>query len=149
MNQFLAPILTLTGLGLFFALVLTFASKKFAVPRDLRIKEVLDKLPGANCGACGMAGCARFAEALVKQEVSLDNCKACTKDTAAEIADLLKIKLSLGEKRIASLRCHGGKQARDKFIYQDIEDCRAAAQTLGGQKLCSYACLGFANCVRA
>ena len=28
---------------------------------DPREKEVLDQLPGANCGACGFAGCAAFA----------------------------------------------------------------------------------------
>ncbi len=147
--QFLAPILTLTGLGLFFGLVIAFASKKFAVAEDLRIKEVLERLPGANCGACGMAGCARFAEAIIKTEASIDNCKACSEEQASEIAKILGLKLSLREKEIAHLRCHGGKFAKDKFIYQGLEDCQAAAQLLQGQKSCSYACLGFGTCEKA
>jgi len=149
MIEFLAPILTLTGLGLLFALVLTFASKKFALVQDARIREVMEKLPGANCGACGMAGCARFAEALAKREATLDNCKVCSEEVASEIAGILGLELSLSEKKVVSLRCHGGKKAGDKFIYQGLKDCQAAAQVLGGHKLCSYACLGFSNCQRA
>lgn len=149
MNQLLAPILTLTGLGLFFGLVLTFASKKFAVSQDPKLQEVLEKLPGANCGACGMAGCARFGEALVKEEIGLENCKACSEEQATEIAKILGVKLSLAQKAVATLRCHGGKAAKDKFIYQGLKDCAAAAQTLGGQKSCAFACLGFGDCQRA
>jgi electron transport complex protein RnfB len=149
MNTFLAPILTLTGLGLFFGLMLALASKKFAVAQDARIEEIINRLPGANCGACGMAGCSRFAEALVKKEVAIDNCKACSEEVVSEIAGILGVKLSVAEKKVASLRCHGGKKAKDKFVYQGLKDCQAAAQLLGGQKLCSWACLGFGNCQRA
>lgn len=149
MIQFIAPILTLTGLGLFFGLVLSWASRKFAVTQDPRIKEILEKLPGANCGACGKAGCSGFAEGLAGGEIDLSVCKACTAEQATEIAKILGVEVGLKEKKVATLRCHGGKQAKDKFIYQGIKDCLAAAQTLGGHKFCSYACLGFGNCQRA
>lgn len=146
MTQFLVPILTLTGLGLFFSLVLTFASKKFAVAQDPKLGRILESLPGANCGACGMAGCAGFAEALTKGKLGLENCKACSEEQMAQISRILGVKLVLAEKMIASLRCHGGKKAKDKFIYQGLEDCQAASQLQGGQKSCGYACLGFGNC---
>jgi len=149
MMQFLAPILMLTGLGLFFGLVLTFASKKFAVTQDPRIQKILESLPGANCGACGKAGCAVFGESLVRGELSLDNCKVCSADQAAEIAKILGVKAATKTKQIVTLRCHGGKTAKDKFIYEGPKDCQAAAGLLGGYKLCDYACLGFDNCVRA
>ena len=149
MMQFLAPILTLTALGLFFGLMLSWASKKFAVTQDPRIKEILQRLPGANCGACGKAGCAGFAEDLARGEISLNNCKVCTQETAAEIAKILGVKVSLAEKKVAALRCHGGKSAKDKFVYQGIKDCQAVVQLLGGQKLCNYACVGFGTCLRA
>jgi electron transport complex protein RnfB len=149
MPQFLIPILTLTGLGLFFGLVLTYASKKFAVVQDPRIKEVLENLPGGNCGVCGTAGCARFAEAVIKGETSLQNCRACSEEQASAIARILGVKPSLKEKKVARLRCQGGKLAKDKFMYQGLEDCQAAVQLLGGQKSCSYACLGFGTCEKA
>lgn len=147
--QFLAPILTLTALGLLFSLALFWASKKFAVVQDARIKEIMEKLPGANCGACGMAGCSRFAEALVRKEVAIENCKACSEETASEIASILGVDFLVKEKMLATLRCHGGKKAKDKFIYQGIKDCQAAVELLGGHKLCAFACVGFGNCQRA
>jgi len=148
MSQFLVPILTLTGLGLFFGLVLTLAAKKFSVSHDPRIQELIEKLPGANCGACGLAGCAGFAEALVKGEAVLANCKACSEEQAQQVAKVLGVKISATKKKIATLRCHGGKRAKDRFVYEGIKDCLAAAQLLGGQKSCSFACLGFGNCER-
>lgn len=149
MNTFLAPILTLTGLGLFFSLVLTLASKKFAVSEDPRIKEILQRLPGANCGACGMAGCAGFAEALASGETAVGNCRLCSAEVASEIAHMLGTEFSVTEKKVAGLRCYGGRGAGDKFIYQGLKDCQAAAQLLGGYKLCAFACLGFGDCQRA
>jgi len=149
MPSFLIPILTLTGLGFFFGLVLTFASKKFAVTQDPRIQKILDNLPGANCGACGRAGCAAFGDSLVKGELPLDSCKICSEDQAKEIAGILGIKVATKTKQIITLRCHGGKNAKDKFTYDGLKDCSAAASVLGGYKLCDYACLGFGNCARA
>ena len=51
--QILWSAVVLGGLGLIFGLVLAFASKKFAIPRDPRLDDVIKALPGANCGACG------------------------------------------------------------------------------------------------
>jgi Na+-translocating ferredoxin:NAD+ oxidoreductase RNF subunit RnfB len=148
MPQFLMPILTLTGLGLFFALVLSWASKKFAVTQDPKLRKVLETLPGSNCGACGMAGCARFGEALLHGEVALGNCKVCSEEQAEKIAKILGVKVSL-VKTVATLHCFGGKKAKDKFVYQGVKDCQSDAQLLGGHKLCGYACLGWGNCQRA
>ncbi|MBU0650631.1 electron transporter RnfB, partial [bacterium] len=61
----MAVIILMALLGLVFGLVIAFFSKKFAVHVDHRIEKVLEMLPGANCGACGKAGCAGFAEAVV------------------------------------------------------------------------------------
>ena len=36
------------------------------VEEDPRVGEVLGVLPGANCGACGYAGCADYAKAIVE-----------------------------------------------------------------------------------
>ena len=57
-------------------LLLAVASKYLAVKEDPRVGEVLNMLPGANCGACGFPGCAGFAEAIVNQTAeSLSACK--------------------------------------------------------------------------
>jgi Na+-translocating ferredoxin:NAD+ oxidoreductase subunit B len=64
----LVSIASLSGLGAAAAIILYFIAQKFKVIEDPRIDEVNDKLPGANCGGCGFAGCRNFAEAIVKAE---------------------------------------------------------------------------------
>ena len=47
--------------GVICAVMLSVASKVMAVPVDERIPKIRECLPGANCGACGYAGCADYA----------------------------------------------------------------------------------------
>jgi len=61
----ISSILGIGSLGLFFGASLAYASKKFAVEVDPKIEEILEKLPGANCGGCGYSGCSGYAEAVV------------------------------------------------------------------------------------
>ncbi|MCD4810730.1 MAG: electron transporter RnfB, partial [Methanosarcinales archaeon] len=50
------------GIGFLVGIILIWASEKFAVEVNPLVEEVNEALPGANCGACGYAGCADFAE---------------------------------------------------------------------------------------
>ena len=52
-------------LGVLFGVILTIADKKFKVEVDPRVEAVRACLGGANCGACGYAGCDAFADAVV------------------------------------------------------------------------------------
>jgi len=73
--------LILAGIAFVCGLGLAFASSKFAVKEDPRIKEVSKLLPGVNCGACGYAGCDALANALVKGECQkVSACKVGKKD---------------------------------------------------------------------
>ena len=58
-------IITLFGLGLVAAILLSIASRVFYVKEDPRVEAVLEVLPGANCGGCGFAGCEGYAAAVV------------------------------------------------------------------------------------
>ena len=60
----LTPSLVIGGLGLIFGALLGYASIKFKVDKNENIDKVLEKLPGANCGGCGYAGCADYAKAI-------------------------------------------------------------------------------------
>ena len=53
MNVILIAVIVLGALGLISALVLFYASHKFAVHEDPRIGQVSEVLPQANCGGCG------------------------------------------------------------------------------------------------
>jgi len=145
--EILIPILTLGALGLIFGAGLAIASKKFEVKVDPRLERIHGLLPGANCGACGGAGCFGFAESVLSGKLSADACKVADEKTKEEIAGVLGLKLEKKLKRIACLHCNGGSKVKDRFLYQGIGDCVAASLQLGGQKECTEGCLGFSTCV--
>ena len=62
----LIAVAALAILGFVLALLLFVVSKRFAVKEDPRIGQVLEVLPGANCGGCGFPGCGGMAAACVK-----------------------------------------------------------------------------------
>ena len=70
-------ILVLFVLALVFGIVLAVLGKKLAVHEDERIRQVRDKLSGANCGGCGYAGCDAFARAIVEGKA-----KRCKRQSA-------------------------------------------------------------------
>ena len=62
------------GTGLLFGILLAAASFVFEVDTDERAEKILEALPGANCGACGYAGCSAYAEAIVKDGAPVNCC---------------------------------------------------------------------------
>ena len=145
----LLPILILGGLGVAFGAGLAFASKKLEVKNDPRLDRIMGLLPGANCGACGGAGCFAFAEAVLKGEMDLNSCRASEVDAKAKIAEVLGKKAEKNTKKIAFLHCSGGDKVENKYAYDGIKDCLAASQLLGGPKKCYSGCIGFASCAAA
>jgi electron transport complex protein RnfB len=142
----LIPILIMSIMGMLFGLALAFSSRIFKVKVDPRIEEVLSILPGSNCGACGKAGCVGLAEAIAKGDAGI--CPAGGEEVRDKIADILGLEKDVLIKKIARVRCGGGKNARDRYIYQGVMTCAGADLIAGGQKSCSFGCLGFADCVR-
>lgn len=129
---------------------LAYASKKFAVELHPKVDEVLKVLPGANCGVCGMAGCAAFAEAVVAGKVPVDGCIPGHKKVAKKIGEILGKKVEAKEGKKAQLHCDGGRyECPSKFTYQGIKSCKAACLLGKGPKSCSFGCVGFGDCVKA
>jgi len=149
MKDILIPVLTLSGLGLIFGIGLAIAAKKLSVAVDPKVEEVFSKLAGANCGACGLAGCMGFAEGLVQGIAAVDKCPVTEPGKKSEIANLLGIEVKEKVKTVAVLHCGGGKKSKNKFKYDGIKDCIAASLVMGGQKACAFGCLGFGTCVKA
>lgn len=143
----LPAIIGLGALGLFFGLGLGLASRKFAVKIDPKVENILEVLPGANCGACGMAGCCGFAEAVAAGKVEPGGCAPGGAEVATNLGNIMGIETKIKKKKIARLQCRGGKAAVEKFIYQGANNCRAAALLFGGHKICSYGCLGLGTCM--
>lgn len=66
--------LLLTVLGFAFGTFLAYSAKKFEVKEDPRVEMIKQVLSGANCGACGYAGCEAYAKAVVSGKASYDMC---------------------------------------------------------------------------
>lgn len=147
-NSILIPILIIGGLGLIFGVLLGIASKVFAVKEDERIPLLLDALPGANCGGCGFAGCGAYAAAICNDGVKANMCPVGGDDTTKKISEILGIESVIKDKLVARVLCNGTPdRAVQKYNFDGPLDCNSAARLGGGEKMCSYGCLGFGTCV--
>lgn len=144
----LVPILTLGALGLIFGIGLAVASKRLSIQIDSRFERVYGLLPGANCGACGSAGCFGFAQMLLSGKAEVSACRVSEEGVREQIAKLLGKSVEKKVRRVAVLHCNGGIKVKDRFLYRGIEDCIAANLVLGGEKCCVYGCLGFGTCAK-
>lgn len=76
-----------------FGVGLAIASKKLAVRIDPRLDLVHGLLPGANCGACGKAGCFAFAEALLSGKADISACRVANEKIKKKIQGILDKKV--------------------------------------------------------
>ncbi len=137
-------------LGATVGIGLALASKIFYVYVDPKIEAVEDALPGANCGGCGLPGCSSNAEAIVAGSAAPSSCVAGGPEIAEEIAGLMGVKLVAREPDIAAPGCtYGLAEADIKYIYNGVNDCRAAMLLNGGTKVCVSGCLGLGTCAAA
>lgn len=149
MENLLAPAI-MTGLGLFFGIILAVAYRLLRVEEDPRIERVEEMLPGTNCGACGEPGCHSFAETVSQGTQQPSACTVASPDAIENIADFLDVDPGKAEKRIARLHCAGGKAQAHQFAeYQGFESCNAASIIASGGKGCLWGCLGLADCDNA
>ncbi|MFW5730786.1 MAG: RnfABCDGE type electron transport complex subunit B [Desulfonatronovibrionaceae bacterium] len=149
MQQIIISISVMGIMGLLLSLILGVIARAFHVPVDPRIARINDVLPGANCGACGLAGCSDLATAIVSGHADPRDCKAGGPETLAAISQILGVEVEEEERMVAQMFCSGTRNSSDhKFIYRGIQDCRAAELVSGGDKTCSYGCLGLGTCAR-
>ena len=143
-------IVLMGGLGLLVGIGLAIASKIFYVYVDPTVLAIDDVLPGANCGGCGFPGCSSNAEAIVAGKSAADSCVAAGPETAEAIAAILGVSVEAKEPDIALPGCtYGVVDADTKYLYDGMNDCRAAALLSGGMKICTIGCLGLGTCAAA
>ncbi|MCB5231115.1 MAG: RnfABCDGE type electron transport complex subunit B [Candidatus Cloacimonas sp.] len=151
MNYIMIPSLMIGGLGLAYGLVLAFASKKFHVEVNPKIDEIIEILPNVNCGACGSAGCAGYAEAVVNGEVPINLCAPGGVNTVKKIAEILGIEATVKEKEIAFILCQSGgnDNTLKRYDYQGISTCKAAVLVSNGPNYCNFGCVFQNDCIAA
>ena len=146
----IAILVVLVGVGAFFGIVLALADKKFYMQQNPLIGEVEDILPKGQCGACGFAGCAKYAEAVVENpDVPPNLCVPGKAAVAAKVAELTGKSAGSVEERKAHVLCQGGCNAKPAAKYEGVHDCAAAKLVGGGPNECKFGCLGFGTCVAA
>ena len=154
MNFILIAVIVLGAIALVASVVLYAVSKKFAVKEDPRVGQVLEVLPGANCGGCGFAGCGGMADALVKGADlgSIDGltCPVGGSAVMGQVADLLGMAVANADPMVAVVRCNGSCEHRPRtVVYDGMRTCLAVNATCAGETDCGFGCLGCGDCVAA
>ena len=134
------------AIAVVFGVILVTASHFLTQKKDTRLSEIENLLARSNCGGCGRAGCAQFAEALLKGEAKLSDCHVTTPANKGKIAAILGGG-EAGEETVAVVHCNGGNACFDKYDYQGYGDCASCELLAGGVKACPVGCIGKKTCV--
>ncbi len=127
LQTILVPVSIVTGAGLIAGLLLSVASKFFAVEVDERVHKIREVLPGANCGACGCAGCDEYAAKMAAGEAEPNLCPVGGAAVAAKLGEILGVSVGSIEPKRAVVRCRGHLQTSEYIIdYDGPKTCQAA-----------------------
>jgi len=136
------------ALAFILGLALGFFKQFFAMEEDQLTGQIRAILPGANCGACGFAGCDGYASAVANRKTGISGCSAGGQKTALKLSALVGGEANVKPK-IAFLACRGtAEKAVQKGIYQGVKSCRASKLSTGSIKNCTWGCQGFGDCVK-
>jgi len=95
MTSILFAVAIVSGIGLIAGVGLAIADALMREPADLRAQMLTEALPGYNCGACGHAGCAGYAEAIVNGGAPCDLCAPGEKAVAQALAAIMGLEEAL------------------------------------------------------
>lgn len=148
MEGIVFAIILVSVIGVICAVMLAVASKLMAVKEDERFPAVRECLPGANCGACGYAGCDGYAHALIEDSgVKTNLCVPGADSVAQKLAEVLGVEFEDVIEQVAVIKCRGDcSVTSDKMDYQGIQSCKAAKLLFGGTGKCTFGCMGFGDC---
>ncbi len=134
----------------FCGVILGLFNSRFRLVPDKRLRLVMEVLPGFNCGSCGHATCALFAEALVSGKAEHHACVPGGPRAASALSEILGVEMSKVEAKLAVIHCKGGKaEASVRSVYDGLSDCHSATMIGNGDRTCQDGCLGLGTCVRA
>lgn len=143
-------VVIITIIGIVGAAVLVAASEIMYVPVDMRVEALSSAMPGANCGACGFAGCSDYAGAIA--EGKADKLNLCTPGgnaVAKQLGEIMGVTAGDVETKKAIVCCQGSyANTSDKYRYGGVMSCTASTSLFGGSTVCSYGCLGFGDCLQ-
>ena len=143
------PILILIVIAILCAVLLTVSNVFFGVKENELVAAVREELPGANCGACGYSGCDGYAKALGEGKTTKTNlCTAGGDGVAKRVAAVMGVEAESVVEMVAHVACNGSCQPDEKkYEYVGPKTCVAANMSFSGDRFCTFACLGYGDCV--
>ena len=150
MESILLPVLILATLAVSAGIILTLAARFMAVPVDETVMKVRGVLPGANCGACGLAGCDEYAEKLAHDNAALNLCTPGGEEVSLALEEVLGKNADEVVAMRALIRCSGTTENTSYSMnYQGPKTCEGSFYFFRGRGKCSYSCIGFGDCAAA
>ncbi len=145
MKEILIAVVVLFVVGLGLSVLLAYFSKVFYVEEDPRIDEIEAILPGANCGACGAAGCRDFAKRCAAGG-EIASCPPGGDEVTKKVSEIMGVDAVSAEPQVALVKCAGTEsRATSRGVLLGVNSC-AEALLLGGTKECRYGCMGYGDC---
>ncbi len=134
-------------LGVLLGLLLAIASVKLHVKTDPKLFNVINALPGANCGACGYPGCAGCGRAIFEGKAPINSCPVGGKATATAISEILGVESDIDSlPKVARVKCNGAANAKAIYEYTGAKSCLLAKNSFSGMKACDFGCFGLGTC---
>lgn len=128
-------IIIVGAIGLICAILLVVASHFLSVPIDTRVEDIRGFLPGANCGACGYAGCDDYAKAVANGSAKPNLCIPGGASVSAQISEYLGVAAENTEPVKATVRCSGTcEKCGEAEDYHGPATCAACAVLHRGKK---------------
>ncbi|MFR6411078.1 MAG: RnfABCDGE type electron transport complex subunit B [Angelakisella sp.] len=128
-------IIIVGAIGLICAILLVVASHFLSVPIDTRVEDIRGFLPGANCGACGYAGCDDYAKAVANGSAKPNLCIPGGASVSAQISEYLGVAAENTEPVKATVRCSGTcEKCGEAEDYHGPATCAACAALHRGKK---------------
>lgn len=147
MESYIYPLVIFIVMGIVFGILLTVLSKVFAVKTDPRTQQISEALPNANCGGCGYAGCADYADAIVTKGAPMNLCSPGGASTASAIGKIMGAEVSAAERKVPVIHCNGScGNTETLFEFGGIQTCASAKRFYGGTGACMHGCVGLGDC---
>jgi len=148
LDSILLPVVIVSVIGLLAGIMLAVASKFMAVKVDETFEKIRAELPGANCGACGYAGCDEYANHVADKTAKTNLCIPGGDSVSKKLSEILGVAFEDVIEQYAIVRCSGVCGATEYIMdYQGPKNCEACNTFYEGRGSCSYSCLGFGDCV--
>lgn len=93
----IAALTSLTILGAILGLILGVAARVFRVEGNPLVAELIDILPGSQCGQCGFPGCAGAAQALAEGQAPVTLCPPGGRAVVLALAARLGVDANVGD----------------------------------------------------